>query len=159
LGSDFEYVKFDLDIRHYLRPFKKHVLAAQFFFENNWGTPSFENLALLGGDEVMRGHYLGRFRDNSYYAAQVEYRLPLVRSHWNDEREKVPFIERWGLVGFAGFGRVADKITDLGFKNAKKSLGLGIRYLAIPKERINIRLDIGFGTQNPGFYVNIRESF
>jgi hypothetical protein len=160
LGSDFDYNKLVLDFRYYVKVVQsRHVLAFQLLTEHNWGDPSFETMALLGGDEIMRGHYLGRFRDNSMYAAQVEYRLPLIRSHWDDDRDKIPFKERWGIVGFLGFGRVAPTISDFRIEGTKKSMGFGIRYLAMPKERINIRVDFGFGTQTPGVYFNIREAF
>jgi len=160
LGSEFAFTKLRLDFRHYLQTFNdRHVLAFNLVAENNWGDPTFETMALLGGDQIMRGHYLGRFRDNTYLAAQAEYRLPLGRNSWIDERKKIPFWERWGMVGFAGLGNVAPEISAWGFDTIKSSWGIGLRYAAIPNERLNIRVDFGFGTQNPGFYLNIREAF
>jgi hypothetical protein len=160
MGSDYEFTKLQLDFRHFMQTFRKrHVLAFNILAEQNWGDPTFETMALLGGEQIMRGHYLGRFRDKTMLAAQIEYRLPLGRPYWIDERKKMPFWERWGLVGFVGLGNVAPGITDLGFENIKSSMGFGLRYAAMPHERLNIRLDFGFGTQTPGFYLNIRESF
>ena len=160
LGSEFEFTKLMLDLRHYIQTFQdRHVIAFNIIAEHNWGEPTFETMALLGGDQIMRGHYLGRFRDKSMLAGQVEYRMPLVRKKWIDEREKMPFWERWGVVGFIGLGNVAPSFSGLGFDNVKSSWGLGLRYAAKPEERLNIRVDFGFGTQNPGFYLNIRESF
>jgi outer membrane protein assembly factor BamA len=158
-GSEFDFTRLDLDLRKYFLPFGKHVLAAQLVMANIWGDPSFETMALLGGKMIMRGHYEGRFRDNSLYAAQVEYRLPIGRSDWIDTREKVPFKERWGLVGFVGAGDVAASFGDVDLSKIKTSFGVGVRYLVLPKERINVRVDFGFGTQYPGFYFNIREAF
>jgi outer membrane protein assembly factor BamA len=160
MGSDYEFTKLQLDFRHFMQTFRKrHVLAFNILAEQNWGDPTFETMALLGGEQIMRGHYLGRFRDKTMLAAQIEYRLPLGRPYWIDERKKMPFWERWGLVGFVGLGNVAPGITDLGFENIKSSMGFGLRSAAMPHERLNIRLDFGFGTQTPGFYLNIRESF
>jgi len=159
LGSNFDFTRLDLDLRKYFKPFNKHVLAFQALLVNIWGDPSFETMALLGGKMIMRGHYEGRFRDNSLYAAQAEYRIPLVRANWIDTRDKVPFRERWGLVVFLGAGDVASSYGDINFREIKPSYGFGIRYLAIPKERINLSLDFGFGTQFPGIYFNIREAF
>ena len=160
LGSEFEFTKLRLDLRHYLPVFQdRHVLAFNLVTEQNWGDPTFETMALLGGDQIMRGHYDGRFRDKAMLAAQMEYRLPLGRKSWIDEREKMPFWERWGLVGFAGLGNVAPGLSELSLDHFKSSLGFGLRYAAIPDERLNIRVDFGFGTQSPGFYLNIRESF
>ena len=158
-GSDFSFTKLEIDFRRFLRPFRKHVLAFQVFVENNWGNPHFELLALLGGDELMRGHYEGRFRDKTFWAAQAEYRLPINRPDWFGGKEKLGFWQRWGLAGFAGLGTVAPGLDGLADGKFKHSLGLGIRYLVLPKERVNIRVDFGFGTQRPGFYFNVREAF
>jgi len=159
MGSEYDFTSFNLDIRKYFHLFNKHVLAFQMVLVNTWGEPSFETMALLGGKTIMRGHYEGRYRDNSLYATQVEYRLPLGRSDWIDDREKVPFKERWGMVGFFGVGDVASSFGKIEFNKIKSSVGFGIRYLVLPKERINVRIDFGFGTQNPGLYFNIREAF
>ena len=78
LGSDYEFTKLQLDLRHFIQTFKdRHVLAFNVVTEHNWGDPTFETMALLGGDQIMRGHYLGRFRDKTMFATQVEYRFPL----------------------------------------------------------------------------------
>ena len=158
-GSEYDFTRLDLDLRKYFLVFDKHVLATQLVMANIWGDPSFETMALLGGKTIMRGHYEGRFRDRSLYAAQVEYRLPLGRKDWIDNREKMPFKERWGLVAFVGAGDVASSFGDIDLSKIKTSIGVGVRYLVLPKERINIRIDLGFGSQVPGFYFNIREAF
>jgi outer membrane protein assembly factor BamA len=158
-GSDYDFTRLDVDIRKFFLSFSKHVLAVQLVLANTWGNPSFETMALLGGKTIMRGHYIGRYRDNSLYAAQAEYRLPLGRSDWIDSREKVPFMERWVIVGFVGFGDVATSFESIELNKIKSSVGFGLRYLVLPKERINVRIDFGFGTQNPGLYFNIREAF
>ncbi len=159
-GSDFTFTKLELDYRKFLRPFRRHVLAVQLFMEYNWGDPPFELLALLGGDELMRGHYEGRFRDKSFWATQLEYRLPINRRGWFGEGEgKLSFWERWGLTGFAGLGTVGPDLRGLADSELKYSMGFGVRYLVLPKERVNIRVDFGFGTQRPGFYFNVREAF
>ncbi len=158
-GGDFNYTRWDVDLRHYLRPFGRHILAFQLFTVYNWGDPPFEQLALLGGEEVMRGHYLGRFRDKMLWAAQTEYRLPVGRRRWFGEGETLNFWRRWGLAGFAGIGTVAPTLTEFGDSSLKYSLGIGIRFLLLPEERVNVRIDFGFGTQTPGFYLNVREAF
>ncbi len=159
-GSDFQFVKITADFRHFVPIIqKRHVLAFHVVTERNWGNPSFETLALLGGDDIMRGHYEGRFRDKALWAAQVEYRLPLFRKDWFDESPKLPFWDRWGMAMFAGLGSVGPDWSQLRNSDIKSSLGVGIRYLARPAERANIRVDFGFGSQKPSFYFNIREAF
>ena len=34
----------------------------------------------MGNDRIMRGYFSGRFRDNQFAAAQVEYRYPVGKS-------------------------------------------------------------------------------
>ena len=158
-GSEFKFTQLKIDLRKYFQPFKRHVLAVQVLLEDTWGDPSFETMTLLGGKMMMRGHYEGRFRDLTYYAAQAEYRLPIGRKNWIDTREKIPFKERWGLVGFFGVGDVAHSFQNIDLDDIKTSGGFGIRYLVLPKERINVRIDVGFGTRLPAIYFNIREAF
>ena len=159
-SSDFDFTKFTLDMRHFVEVMDKHVLAFQILSEYNWGGPSFETMALLGGDIIMRGHIQGRFRDKAFWAAQTEYRLPINRAKWFSKGlGRLSFWEKWGLVGFAGFGTVAPRLADMGSSALRYSVGVGIRFLVLPEERVNVRLDFGFGTQQPGFYFNIREAF
>jgi outer membrane translocation and assembly module TamA len=93
----------------------------------------------------MRGYYAGRFRDKNLLVFQAEYRLPLV---W-----------RLGLVGFAGLGNVAGKFSQLNLDSLKPSYGVGLRFLFDKKEKIRIRMDIGFGKGTSGFYFSIFEAF
>ena len=92
----------------------------------------------------MRGYYEGRYRDKDMIAFQMEYRLPVW---W-----------RFGLVGFVGFGGVADKIKKFKLKKFKYSIGWGIRYLLIRNEKINVRLDFGYGESSSGTYITIGEA-
>ena len=160
LGSEYEFEKLELDFRHYIPVLnKRHILAINAVLEQNWGNPTFERMALLGGGQIMRGHLEGRYRDKTFIGAQVEYRFPLFRKKWIDETEKMSFLERLGIIGFAGVGNVANRFSNFEFDGMKHSYGFGLRYLVKPKERANIRIDFGFGTQKPGFYLNLREAF
>jgi hypothetical protein len=102
-------------------------------------------LARLGSDGILRGYNGARYRDNTLAAIQVEYRLPVW---W-----------RVGMVGFAGYGQVADGIGRLKIGEFKYSVGLGIRFRIDPKEGTNIRLDFGFGKGSWGNYLTGGEAF
>jgi len=147
LGSDFGYTGARLDLRGYLVPAARHVLALRAVSEIRGGTPPFDQLPQLGGDVLLRGYYQGRFRDKLLVALQAEYRLPVI---W-----------RIGLVGFAEAGRVAPRAADLAFDAVKASLGGGIRFLLAPSEGVNIRADYGYGfdVKAGGFYLAIGEAF
>jgi outer membrane protein assembly factor BamA len=144
-SSDYTFAAFELDVRHY-RAFKKdHVLAGNFFLQSNVGETPFYKLPSLGGTQ-MRGFFYGRYRDNFYAMAQMEYRQY--------------FSKRWGFVVFGTLGNVANNILDYNFESIKYSFGTGIRYLFNQKEHVNLRADIGIGADgNTGIYFGIEEAF
>jgi hypothetical protein len=145
IRSDYNFVTYIADVRKFIPLFKKHALGFQFYGYFNRGSSPIRNLAMLGGSDIMRGYYAGRYRDNDLMAGQIEYRLPLF---W-----------RIGIVGFAGLGRVADKIQDFSYRGLKYSVGSGLRIALKPKEKLNLRIDYGFGNNTQGLYVTVGESF
>jgi hypothetical protein len=144
LGSDYSFKECNLDLRKYLPLFQSHILAFQGYLNIIRGEPPFQLLSLFGGQNIMRGYYRGRYRDKNMVAFQMEYRMPLI---W-----------RLGAVGFLGFGDVFEKIDELKI-NFKYSIGWGIRYLLNKKEKINLRIDFGYGENSSGMYVTINEAF
>lgn len=145
LGSTFEFTAFTLDLRKYFTLFSSHVFAVQSLVKIQTGTVPFLNLAQMGGQYTMRGYFEGRYRDKNLLVFQAEYRVPLV---W-----------RLGLVGFVGFGNVAERFNQLDLGKLKSSYGFGLRYLFSKTEKIQLRFDIGFGEGSTGFYASIYEAF
>ncbi len=147
LGGEFQYNNYRVDFRKYFKLSENlnHILAFQVFGNFVEGRAPFHNLSLLGGSSLMRGYYRGRFRDNHMVASQVEYRMPVW---W-----------RFGLVGFAGVGNVANQLGDMKITRMKPSYGGGLRILIDETERLNMRLDFGFGDDTAGFYLNVTEAF
>ena len=143
--SASNFITYIADVRKFVPVFQNHVLGFQFFGYFNQGTAPIRNLAMLGGSDIMRGYYAGRFRDNHLMACQMEYRAPLF---W-----------RLGVVAFAGAGRVAGKFSEFSFDGIKYSLGSGLRLALRPKEKLNLRVDYGFGNHSQGLYVTVGESF
>lgn len=145
LGSDYDFNRYTLDLRQYFPLFSTHVIAFQGYMSSTTGDPPFQMLSLLGGQRMMRGHYEGRYRDKNMIVLQAEYRMPVW---W-----------RFGLAGFAGFGDVADKVSNFQLSSFKYSLGAGVRYQISPEEGINVRLDFGFGEGTSGLYITLNEAF
>jgi hypothetical protein len=56
---------------------------------------------------------------------------------------------------WAGAGSLGDNITD--FRNWLPNIGIGYRLQVQP--RMNLRIDIGFGTETRGFYFNFNEAY
>ena len=145
-GSDFNFTIRNLDVRKYFSMPKDRVLAFQFNLISTIGDTPVRDLASIGSNSYMRGYYEGRYTDRTLIALQAEWRVPVT--------------ERWGFTTFAGVGRVAGSLNDI-FQpqNLKPSIGIGLRYALRPKEKLNLRLDAGFGKQSQGTYINIGEAF
>ncbi len=147
VGSDYAFKVLSLDLRMYARSFfRSHVIALQTYDVFISGEAPFQMLALLGGSYCMRGYYLGRYRDRNMITAQAEYRLPIA---W-----------RFGAAAFAGAGDVQSDLHEFSVDRLKYSAGFGVRFLFDAQERINARLDFGFGSgDNAGIYAMVLEAF
>jgi len=146
LGSDFAFRRFSLDLRRYFRFSASRVLALQSQLLFQTGQPPFWRMGMLGGEDGLRGYYLGRYRDNNLIYVQAEYR-------W------VPVFWRIGLAGFAGFGEVTDRLTAFRLGGLKYSYGLGLRFVFSPEQRLNLRLDYALGNGSSAFYFTAAEAF
>jgi outer membrane protein assembly factor BamA len=146
LGSDFNFNRFYIDLRKYIRFSYAHSLALETRLLFQTGDPPFWRMGLLGGQEIMRGYYAGRYRDKNMIALQAEYR-------WT------PIFWRLGLVVFAGLGDVAATPGGFDLAEFKYSYGLGLRFVFDPKQRLHIRLDFGFGQDTSGIYFTAGEAF
>lgn len=149
-GSDFSFTTFISDTRIYRSINKRDVFAAQLFGQFNVGETPFNQLALLGGESIMRGYYMGRYRDNNQVATQVEYRmLPLP----------LGFTKRWGVTFFAGTGTVFNSFHTFTVRDFVWSAGSGLRFLIFPEKDIFTRLDVAFTREGTGIYIFIGEAF
>ena len=145
LGSDFTFARYILDARHYIGLTSNIVLALQFYGSQIAGEPPFYMYPALGGDNIMRGYYEGRYRDKIYLATQGEFRIRLTK--------------RWGIVAFAGIGDVSGDYNGFKLKNVKPSFGLGVRFMLDVQELLNVRADFARGRNTEGVYFNAKEAF
>jgi outer membrane protein assembly factor BamA len=145
LGSDYDFNRYDLDLRHYIGLKKERVLAVQTIAQAAFNEAPFYELPALGGQRTMRGYYEGRYRDRLYLAGQVEYRMHLF---W-----------KVGGVAFIGAGDVAHEISSFRIRDFKISSGGGLRLLFNEAEHVNLRVDLGFGPSTNGVYFGLEEAF
>jgi len=147
IGSSYEYTNYVVDLRKYIKLAKEQVLATQLFGFFTTGDVPFRSLASLGGASSMRGFYQGRFKDKDMLVLQAEYRLPLF---W-----------RIGAVAFSGVGDVGRHLNDFSLPNIKVSYGGGLRVALKKSEKLNLRVDYGFGNNRlaRGFYLQLAEAF
>ena len=148
LGGTNKFQLTRFDVRHFrgLSEKSNAILGFQVLGSFSSGDVPFNELAALGGQEIMRGYREGRFVDRHILAGQMEYRKSFGDS-------------RWGAVGFLGAGDVANSISNFNLKSIKPSYGAGIRFKLDKTENLNLRLDYGIGKGSSHFYFTIAEAF
>ncbi len=147
LGGTQKYELTRFDLRFFKKAFNnpKSIVGFQFITHFSNGNTPFQEMGRLGGDEIMRGYFEGRYTDRHLIATQFEWRQKLSRL--------------WGVVAFAGVGGVAPSIDKFSIANTRPSAGVGFRFLVDPHENLNIRLDFGFGQEKVAYYFKIAEAF
>jgi hypothetical protein len=147
-GSTFAFNSFFTDLRYFHPVGENNVLAFNLFGQLSEGDVPFNQLALMGGEKLMRGYYLGRYRDKHLLAGQAEFRiLPLA------------FSKRWGAAAFASLGEVSPTLSAFGLQQLKWSAGFGPRFLIFPEKDVFTRFDVAFTNEGMGFYFFIGEAF
>lgn len=147
LGSDYDFNVYEADLRGYIQLKNSHrdVLAFQGYGYFSSGDVPWNQMGALGSDMIMRGYYSGRYRDKNYAAVQTEYRHS--------------FNKVYGFVLFAGTGEVGQSVNDFSIRQLKPNAGAGLRMTLDRKERLNLRLDMGFGQNTSNVYVSVAEAF
>lgn len=99
----------------------------------------------MGGDNRMRGIYLGRYRDHTILDSQVELRFPLV----------------WILGGvvFGGLGEVAPDYGSYTFDGIHWAAGGGLRLMVDSKNKSSLRFDVGASKDRVLFFFTFLEAF
>ncbi|MFI5218079.1 MAG: BamA/TamA family outer membrane protein [Bacteroidia bacterium] len=164
LGSSKESTMLLYDLRYYLglskqRP--RHVLA--FWSYGNFvtgGEVPYLALPSIGWDTYNRsgrGYIQGRYRGLNMVYAEAEYRFPISKNGF------------WGGVAFVNttFAKGIDYNEETQafseqklFEKAAPGMGAGIRMKMDKRARINLTVDLGYGTDNSsGIYFNLQEVF
>jgi outer membrane protein assembly factor BamA len=148
LGGTHEFQLTRFDIRHFLGLSERgqDILGFQLLGRFSSGDVPFNELALLGGNEIMRGYREGRYVDRHLIAGQMEYRKSFGDS-------------RWGAVAFLGGGDVSNSVSGFKLKNLRPNYGAGIRFKLDKTENLNLRFDYGIGQDSNYFYFTIAEAF
>jgi outer membrane protein assembly factor BamA len=144
-GSSFGFQRFEIDARKYFNFCTKNIFAIQALGIFNKGNPPFRMMGLMGSEHMMRGYYMGRYRDKNYIAFQAEFRIPV---YWI-----------FGLTSFAAIGDVEGRIDEFTIRNFKPTCGLGFRIRVDKRDNVNLRFDYAVGRNTSGFYVAFGEAF
>lgn len=146
IWSDFSFGTLRLDARDYRTVRGRHVLATQLQVTGVDGAAPFDQLALVGNGDIMRGYKRGRFRDRWTAAVQGEYRTPV----WH----------RLGGVVFAGGGLAAPTLDAIGQSRLLPTYGAGLRVRIDDRQRTGVRVDYGRGRDGAsGLYIGFNQAF
>lgn len=131
-GSDFSYAKLVADARIYV-PVRRgrDVIALAAYGEFSGSGVPIQTMAMLGNattQVIMRGVYLGRFRDRHSLVAQADYRGHLKG--------------RFGCVIFGSGGNVFGSPGNGLFDRVKFTYGAGLRFNVNPADPLNLRADV-----------------
>ncbi len=144
-GSNLNVTRLTVDLRNFYALGGKHILALQVYGDMTWGDTPFQIMPSLGGSDILRGYYKGRYRDKMMMCAQAEYRFPIYK---------------W-LKGtaFAGVGDVANDLDRFDISQSKVAYGAGLRARVNPVN-VHLRFDVAFTRdREPAFYFTASEAF
>ncbi|MFY0255680.1 hypothetical protein ACDQ55_17185 [Chitinophaga sp. 30R24] len=157
-------VKIEASGTHFFAISRKSTLGLNGLFNSLQGNElPFYLLPEMGNDNLMRGYYTGRYRNQNYLAGQAEYRYLIdpkmrVRAWFIDLKPK------FALAAFAGTGTVFAN-RDFRFGGFKPSYGGGIRYFYDENAKLTIRVDYAIGEKRggeprqKGLYLSLAEAF
>jgi len=150
-SSNFTGHQIRVNVRNFWSLSKKVVLGVQGFYHTLQGNNiPFYLYPQLGSDQMMRGYYTGRYRDENMITSQAELRYR--------------FMNRFGVVAFAGTGKVFEN-NNFSLNNLKPNYGFGARYFFDPAKGLSLRVDYGFGEKKDnekrqkGMYIGLAEAF
>jgi outer membrane protein assembly factor BamA len=142
--KDLELTSFDF--RFYFPLFDNSSIAFQAmtdFFENDAKIPP-AKLNKIGGSNLLRGYYKGRFRDNAIMAYQAAWRVKLGS---------------FATSLFYGLGASAASIEDVVKNYFHHAYGAGLFYFINEEKRSVVRLDVGFSEGESSIYFDVSQSF
>jgi outer membrane protein assembly factor BamA len=156
LGSDQRSSSLYLEFRaykHLSQRSRRHLLGFWAFGNiQTSGVQPYLALPAAGEDQRSRsgrGYIAGRFRGESFFYSELEYRFPFCR--WG---------KILGGVAFVNISSASNKVEDIPlFKYIKPGYGFGIRFMLNKNFRTNINIDFAFGHKSNAVYFSSNETF
>ena len=149
LGSDQDFEIFVLDYRQYQQVRRPgRTLAWQVFARQAEGDVPWTRMSTVGSSHDLRGYTRGRFRSKAAAWALVEYRHMTNKELWK--------LGRQGFAVWTGLGFIG---RDFGDFSGHELPNFGVGYRLGLQPRRSLRLDLGWGYDEIGFYLNLTEAF
>lgn len=128
---------------YYTTLWKGAILALDYYIETSSKNTPWTLFMPLGGSYRLRGYYEGRYRDRTGTSFQAELRQKIWQRH--------------GLTFWGGAGSIWG-VEKFALKNTLPNFGIGYRFEL--KNRLNVRLDYGFGKNGQSaFLFQVGEAF
>lgn len=140
-GSDQTYHTYSLGFSSYHPLTDSLVLAWELLGCRKGGRPPLWDACQI----PLRGFSMFDYLGTASAAGQVETR-------WR-------FLDRWGLVTFAGTGSVSSSFGTIDTEQTVTSYGAGLRFDVLPAKRVNLRLDFARSEGNEAVYFSVGEAF
>ncbi|WP_346863301.1 BamA/TamA family outer membrane protein [uncultured Draconibacterium sp.] len=146
IGASDNYDNYEIAANYFwdIKKNSKTVLVSRLYANIASGDVPFQGQNTIGSDD-LRGYSKGEFRGNQVYAIQSELRQNVYK--------------KIGVVGFVGVGSAVDEFSEIKDNGLLPSIGFGVRYLMIAKEKINIGMDVGVGKNDWSLTFRIGEAF
>jgi len=150
LGSDQEFETYEADYRQYHQIKREgRTIAWQLAAQFAEGDAPWIRLPTVGSSGDLRGYSQGRFRDMAAAWGLFEYRHMTDKKLWRRGG-------RQGFAVWAGLGFIGKDFSDFSGHDLP-NVGIGYRLEVQPRR--NLRLDLGVGHDEIGFYLNFAEAF
>jgi hypothetical protein len=143
LGSDVAFSSFSGFANHYTSFKNGGILASRFYTYIGLGNVPFVGQKVVGGKD-LRGYTKGSYRSDKIIALQTEYRKKMGK--------------KWGFVVFGGVAE-AFAIDNVPASGLLPAAGGGFRFQALPKQKMNVGVDLAVGKGDYGLYFRFGEAF
>lgn len=143
MGNSYPFSMTDLSATYYHQFWTSGVMAFRLHGAAAYGKVPWGMLPTLDQGNAVRGYYEGRYRDKNEADLVVELRQHVWR--------------RNGIVVWGGVGTVFDHFSDVQWSHLLPTYGIGYRWEF--KNRVNVRVDVGFGKHSMAVNFGINEAF
>lgn len=143
MGNKYSFSMTEVSAMYYRRFWESGVMAFRIHGAGAYGNPSWGMLPTLDNGHAVRGYYEGRYRDKNEADILVELRQHVWR--------------RNGIVAWAGVGTVFNRFSRIGWDTLLPTYGIGYRWEF--KNKVNVRVDLGFGKHSCAINFGINEAF
>jgi hypothetical protein len=141
LGSSNSYTSYNAEFNSYHQILEPLVLAWQITGCYKANTPALWDACRV----PLRGYAATKYLSKNSASTQLEARWKIS--------------QRWGVVAFGGGGISGTSLSASGDNETVPSAGLGLRFMVLTKQRINMRLDFAQSKDSEAVYLSVGEAF